>query len=104
MASSGVGLVRGPTERSGAAGDEPPVRLAGPARAWRALLLLGLAVAFAAGAVVGQGTWWPFSPWGMFSTSAPPRGAVVALAVGGGAAAGTPGGAPPLYPPPVRPQ
>src|SRR3954464_15118680 len=81
MAGRGVGLVEDLTERSGAGGEAPVLRLGARARGWRALLLAALAVAFVAGSVVGQDTWWPFSPWRMFSTSTPPSGAVVAMAV-----------------------
>jgi hypothetical protein len=50
-------------------------------RRWRAAVLLGLATSFVLGSVVGQDDWWPFSPWRMFSTSTPPSGAVVAMAL-----------------------
>jgi hypothetical protein len=80
MAGGGVGLLREPTQRSGR-GDEQVLRLGASARAWRTLLLLALTVGFVAGSLVGQDTWWPFSPWRMFSTSTPPSGAVVAMAV-----------------------
>jgi hypothetical protein len=50
--------------------------LSRPARAWRALVVLGLAALFCAGSLVGDDHWWPFSPWRMFSTSQAPTGAV----------------------------
>ena len=50
-------------------------------RRWRVAVLLGLATLFVLGSVVGQDDWWPFSPWRMFSTSTPPSGAVVAMAL-----------------------
>jgi hypothetical protein len=56
--------------------DEQVVRLPGPAKAWRAVVVLGLVVGFCAGSLVGDDHWWPFSPWRMFSTSQAPTGAV----------------------------
>jgi hypothetical protein len=50
--------------------------LSRPARAWRALVVLGLAALFCAGSLVGDDHWWPFSPWRMFSTSQAATGAV----------------------------
>jgi hypothetical protein len=44
-------------------------------------VLAGLTTLFVLGSVVGQDDWWPFSPWRMFSTSTPPSGAVVAMAL-----------------------
>jgi hypothetical protein len=55
--------------------------LSAAGRRWRAAVLLGLATLFVLGSVVGQDDWWPFSPWRMFSTSTPPSGAVVAMAL-----------------------
>lgn len=48
---------------------------------WRAATVTVLAALFVLGSVVGQDDWWPFSPWRMFSTSTPPSGAVVAMAL-----------------------
>jgi hypothetical protein len=81
MAVGRVGLVSDPTERSDAGGHADLLRLGRIGRAWRALLLAVLAAGFVTGSVVGQDPWWPFSPWRMFSTSTPPSGAVVAMAV-----------------------
>lgn len=52
-----------------------------PARAWRAAVLAVLTVLFVAGSVVGQDSWWPFSPWRMFSTSQAATGSVDAMAI-----------------------
>jgi hypothetical protein len=45
------------------------------------VVLLAFATVFVLGSVVGQDDWWPFSPWRMFSTSTPPSGVVVAMAL-----------------------
>ena len=50
-------------------------------RVWRAGLLAALATLFVAGSLVGQDSWWPFSPWRMFSTSQATTGAVIAMAL-----------------------
>ncbi len=52
-----------------------------PARAWRASVLAVLTLLFVAGSVVGQDSWWPFSPWRMFSTSQAATGSVDAMAI-----------------------
>lgn len=51
------------------------------ARAWRLALLGALTALFLAGSLVGQDSWWPFSPWRMFSTSQAPTGAVISMAL-----------------------
>ena len=50
-------------------------------RAWRAGVLGALTMLFVAGSIVGQDSWWPFSPWRMFSTSQATTGAVIAMAL-----------------------
>ena len=52
------------------------MRLAAPAKAWRAVVVIALTVGFCAGSLVGNDHWWPFSPWRMFSTSQAVTGAV----------------------------
>lgn len=59
----------------------PPVDLSVRSRSWRAGLLAVLTALFLAGSLVGQDSWWPFSPWRMFSTSQAPSGAVLAMAL-----------------------
>ncbi|MGL5863990.1 MAG: hypothetical protein ACRCY9_22335 [Phycicoccus sp.] len=61
--------------------DADAVRLGPVARAWRAVVVVVLAVGFAAGSLVGDDHWWPFAPWRMFSTSTPPGGAVVFMSI-----------------------
>ncbi|GAB3685322.1 hypothetical protein GCM10028814_24970 [Angustibacter aerolatus] len=77
---------RGPGLDASQRDDEPGtggevLRLGRTARWWRTLLVSGLGVLFVLGSVVGQDDWWPFSPWRMFSTSTPPTGAVVFMAL-----------------------
>lgn len=44
--------------------------------------MLGVLTAlFVAGSIIGQDSWWPFSPWRMFSTSQAPTGAIIAMAL-----------------------
>ncbi|MGL5816251.1 MAG: hypothetical protein ACRCYR_01705 [Phycicoccus sp.] len=57
------------------------MRLGAVARAWRTLVVVALAVGFAAGSLVGDDHWWPFAPWRMFSTSTAPGGAVVYMSI-----------------------
>lgn len=57
------------------------VTLSAPARAWRTVLVVVLAVGFMAGSLVGDDHWWPFAPWRMFSTSTAPSGAVVFMSL-----------------------
>jgi hypothetical protein len=57
------------------------LRLRAPGRYLRTAVLAALTLAFVLGSVVGQDSWWPFSPWRMFSTSTPPSGTIVSLAV-----------------------
>ena len=62
--------------------DPKPILRVRPAgRYVRTGVLAALALAFVLGSVVGQDSWWPFSPWRMFSTSTPPSGTIVSLAV-----------------------
>lgn len=58
-----------------------PVDLSLRSRSWRAGLLAILTALFVAGSLVGQDSWWPFSPWRMFSTSQAPTGAILAMAL-----------------------
>ena len=58
-----------------------PVGLSARSRSWRAGLLAVLTALFLAGSFVGQDSWWPFSPWRMFSTSQAPSGAILAMAL-----------------------
>ncbi|GAB3588964.1 hypothetical protein GCM10027446_00130 [Angustibacter peucedani] len=62
-------------------GADEALRLGRGARWWRSGVLAVLATLFLLGSVVGQDEWWPFGPWRMFSTSTPPTGAVVAMAL-----------------------
>lgn len=64
-----------------ATGSPTTLRLPPAARAARLVLLLVLAVLFAAGTAVGNDHWWPFGPWRMFSTSTPPSGSVIAMRI-----------------------
>ncbi len=50
-------------------------------RTWRTGVLLAIGAAFAAGSLVGQDDWWPFSPWRMYSTSQAPTGSVISMAL-----------------------
>jgi hypothetical protein len=52
------------------------VRLRSGAKAWRVAVILGLALGFCAGSLVGDDHWWPFSPWRMYSTSQAVTGVV----------------------------
>ena len=67
--------------RRGASAPGEVERLPATGRAWRALTLAVLTALFLAGSLVGQDSWWPFSPWRMFSTSQQPTGSVVAMAL-----------------------
>lgn len=66
---------------TGATAAPAVVRLARGARAWRTAVLAVLVALFLAGSVVGQDSWWPFSPWRMFSTSQAATGTVKAMAI-----------------------
>jgi hypothetical protein len=61
--------------------EQAVVRLGTAARAWRAAVVAALTAMFLAGSLVGQDSWWPFSPWRMFSTSQEATGTVKAMAL-----------------------
>ena len=56
-------------------------RLGLPSKAWRAAVVLVLAIGYVGGSVIGDDHWWPFAPWRMFSTSTKPTGAVTVSAI-----------------------
>jgi hypothetical protein len=69
-------VATGVDERVEVRDQEPVLRLGGPSKAWRTVVVLLLAAGFCAGSLVGDDDWWPFSPWRMFSTSQAPSGSV----------------------------
>jgi len=58
-----------------------PLTLSRAGIVWRTALAGILAVAFMAGTVLGQDSWWPFGPWRMYATATPATGAVAVLSI-----------------------
>lgn len=74
-------MVSGDRQLSQRVAAPTPVPLSAASRAWRLAVLVVLTATFLAGSLVGQDSWWPFSPWRMFSTSQAPTGSVIAMAL-----------------------
>ncbi len=72
---------RGTAQRSTAAPAAVLLPLPRAGRTWRVAVLAVLTAVFLAGSLVGQDSWWPFSPWRMFSTSQAATGSVDAMAI-----------------------